>query len=498
MKGAARIGFRISSSEIRNNIFVPKYYDPDIDSRLEELHGTHELVTVQQLLDEKRLAMWQGKYIGKMHYGTGPVPYIRTSDIANWELRGSPKHGVTEALRQRWKAKQDVRANDVLLVHEGTYLIGTPCLLTRWDTHILFQHHLAKLRVLDEEELSGPLLVAALLAPVVQRQIRSKQLTADVIDSIVGRFPEVVLPLPSDPQRRLALSIEAREIFEGRARLRVQLASIARGLDEALRRGEVDALEGVVDDDDPEASGLISFLGDRAGFQAFRISTSDISGDTLVPRYYNPGTVAQLAAMADACELVSIHQLVQEGALSLTTGHEVGKLAYGTGSIPFVRTSDLANWELKHDPKQRVSRAIFDAFAPKQSVQAEDVLVVRDGTYLVGTSAIVAESDLPLLISGGVYRVRVHDSGRIDPFLLLALLNTQVVKRQVRDKQFTRDVIDTLGHRFEEIVLPIPRSADVQNRLTKLVRTTVERRVGLRDNATKLGRNLEAVNRNVR
>jgi type I restriction enzyme M protein len=108
---------------------------------------------------------------------------------------------------------QDVQEMNVLLVHEGAYLIGTPCLLTRFDTRILYQHHLAKLRVLSSSLLSGPLLIAALLSPIVQRQIRSKQFTADVIDSIVGRFPEVVLPLPRDPARRIEVEEQARTIF---------------------------------------------------------------------------------------------------------------------------------------------------------------------------------------------------------------------------------------------------------------------------------------------
>src|SRR4051794_7208572 len=106
MKTGARLGFRITAEEIRRNILVPKYYDPEIDERLAALSDTHELVSVQELLDSGRLAMTQGNYIGKMHYGTGPVPYIRTSDIANWELRGSPKHGVTDAIREKFASKQ--------------------------------------------------------------------------------------------------------------------------------------------------------------------------------------------------------------------------------------------------------------------------------------------------------------------------------------------------------------------------------------------------------
>ena len=65
------------------------------------------------------------------------------------------------------------------------------------------------------------------------------------------------------------------------------------------------------------------------------------------------------------------------------TGIEVGKMAYGTGEIPFIRTSDIVNWGLKFDPKQGVSEEIYRD--EKQDVKENDILLVRDGTYLVGS-----------------------------------------------------------------------------------------------------------------
>jgi type I restriction enzyme M protein len=56
--------------------------------------------------------------------------------------------------------------------------------------------------------------------------------------------------------------------------------------------------------------------------------------------------------------------------LSISTGDEVGKLAYGTGPVPFIRASDLANWEIKTDPKHGVSRDIYEALRTKQDIQA--------------------------------------------------------------------------------------------------------------------------------
>ena len=48
-------------------------------------------------------------------------------------------------------------------------------------------------------------------------------------------------------------------------------------------------------------------------------------------------------------DFLSIGQLVEDAVIRIDTGIEVGKMAYGTGNIPFIRTSDISNWELKSD-----------------------------------------------------------------------------------------------------------------------------------------------------
>jgi len=483
----AHAGFVLSSLDVRNDILVPKYYDPAIEEHLSSLAPTHELLLIGDLIEEGHLQLRQGNYIGKMHYGTGRVPYIRTSDIANWELKGSPKHGVSEAIYSTFSGHQDVQPFDVLLVHEGTYLIGTPCLLTSFDTRIVYQHHLAKLRVLPGAPLTPQLLMAALLSPIVQRQIRSKQLTADTIDSIVGRIQEVVLPIPRDAEERRAIEVESQDVFEGRARARLLLSTLTNGLDAALRVG-VDDLERTLESPPAEdASAVVGFLGDRLPAVSFLHSSEDVRNDVLIPRYYDPDIDLELERFRATCDLRTVANLADEGLLSLQTGDEVGKLAYGGGAIPFIRTSDLGNWELKHDPKQRVSVDVYEAYRSKQSVHANDILVVRDGTYLVGATSFVTESDLPLLISGGIYRVRSQDTEALSPYLLLALLSTTVVRRQMRAKQFTRDVIDTLGQRIHELVLPIPRSMAIRGWVDDRVRHLLQQRSELRRRAEQLG-----------
>lgn len=491
MRPNRRTGFVLRSSDLLDDVLVPHFYDPRISERLAELAATHDLVSIADLISRGWLEMRQGKYISKMHYGTGIYPYVRTSDIANWEIRSDPKHGMGEEVFQHYRRQLDVRDGDVLLVHEGTYLIGAVALITKYDTAILYQHHLAKLRLTQLAGLSPPLLIALLSAPVVQLQIRAKQLTADVIDSIVGRLPDVVLPIPKNEDWLGKLAQNAGSFLERRALARLRLVELFNRLDDLLGskdRSDIDALRDMIPGD---SSAHVSFLGNRRSAVSFRTQGSDIIHDVLVPRYYDPTIDEDLDELAVACDLVTIGELMSRGDVSLGTGDEVGKLAYGGGSVPFVRTSDLGSWELKTDPKQTVSEETYAGLAGKQSVKSGDILVVRDGTYLVGTSAMVWDADVPLLISGGILRVRVNETPTVNPFLLFALLNSGVVKRQMRAKQFTRDVIDTLGRRFEEVVLPLPRSADVRSALSALVRDLLSERAELRESTSQLGEQVE-------
>lgn len=211
----------------------------------------------------------------------------------------------------------------------------------------------------------------------------------------------------------------------------------------------------------------------------FYLPISKIRESILIPKYYDPEIERRLAELSKTYAMLTIGELEQKGVLKLSTGHEVGKMAYGTGDIPFIRTSDISNLELKADPKQGVSEYIYQKYKVKEDVRPHDILLVRDGTYLVGTSCILSPDQTKLLYCGGIYKIRVNENDLLNPFLLLAILNTPIVKSQVKAKRFTRDVIDTLGGRIREIVLPIPKTASERRKLTDTVRGIIEERHNL-------------------
>ena len=213
----------------------------------------------------------------------------------------------------------------------------------------------------------------------------------------------------------------------------------------------------------------------------FSLPQEEVSSNVLCPRYYDPLMSSEIKALEPTHEFALFRDLADRGIVTVSTGDELGKLAYGTGDIPFIRTSDISNWELKADPKHGVSRKIFETYRKKQDVQVEDILMVRDGTYLIGTCAIISEQDREIVYQSHLYKLRVHanDLG-LNPYLLLAVLSSPVVMRQIKAKQFTMDIIDSLGDRIYELRLPIPKSEAMRQQVTELVRSSVEKRIEAR------------------
>ena len=203
----------------------------------------------------------------------------------------------------------------------------------------------------------------------------------------------------------------------------------------------------------------------------FIINEKEIKDNIYLPKYYNPEIIKKLDELKDTHDLFVFGDLIKEKVISLSTGDEVGKLAYGGGCIPFVRTSEIVNWEIKLDPKHGLSEGIYDKIKNKQDVQENDILMVRDGTYLVGTCGLVTKYDVKMVYQSHIFKIRSNKPNVLHPFLLLAVLTSPIVKEQIASKRFTQDIIDTLGGRIKELVLPIPKKDKVKAKIIENVRT---------------------------
>lgn len=463
--GATHLAFQIGRDQIRDRILIPKYYDPDLKEAERLAQDAFDLVELRDLLEEGDSGSRLGSWIRREWYGTGRIPYVRTSDLSHWRIRPDYKKGVSEEIYEQLRETQDVRAGDLLFVAHGTYLVGNVALVTEDSAKLLLQDHIFRLRVRSGAPIDSRFLAVALSTAFVRRQVRSRQFSADIIDKIGERHLGLKVPIPKDRRVVGQISAAVKEIIETQDAARRTIRTLTGSEDGVLRERAA------------------------ANF-GFSIPRSGVRNRILIPKYYDPTLEADLKdAQRDGKPWISIGRLEERGLLNVATGVEVGKMAYGTGDIPFVRTSDIAELEIRRDIRHGVSRAVYEEYAEKAALEAGDVLLVRDGTYLVGSSALVDSSDLPALICGGIFRIRSTDHAKLAPQTLAAMLNLPLVRRQVRAKQFTRDVIDTLGDRIREVMIPDPASrswTESVGPLTKAFKAKVKAKLAIDETISRI------------
>ena len=89
--------------------------------------------------------------------------------------------------------------------------------------------------------------------------------------------------------------------------------------------------------------------------------------------------------------------------------------------------------------------------------------------------------DVKMVYQSHLYKLRILDKAKLSPFLLLAALSSNPVQRQIKSKRFTQDIIDSLGKRIYELVLPLPKDIAVRERVSQMVEKVIEDRVEARE-----------------
>jgi type I restriction enzyme M protein len=185
---------------------------------------------------------------------------------------------------------------------------------------------------------------------------------------------------------------------------------------------------------------------------------SEIPSDLyFVPRYMRlKSNMKNLDfGIAQGCELVSFGDLVSQQLLSINKGHEVGSEAYGSGDIPFVRTSDITNFEIRSDSANGVSQDIYELYAKQQKLSEGDVLLVVDGRYRIGAAAILTNRNLRIVAQSHLRIVKSLNHEVIDPYSLLFALTLPAVREQMRDLVFVQSTLGTVAPRLKELVIPL-------------------------------------------
>lgn len=204
---------------------------------------------------------------------------------------------------------------------------------------------------------------------------------------------------------------------------------------------------------------------------SFSVSISDFAEvDLWTPMYSYPLYVNTLKAIRSKWNTINVGKIA-----NLIKGDEVGSETYigymdkRKTDVPFVRTSDIVNYETDQYPDFYIPLEIYDEV--KQGFQAGDVLFTKDGK--IGMVGMLTEHDKSI-ISSGFVGLRLNKNACefcITPEYLFLVLTIKEIGIYASKRRTV--VASTIPHlreeRLKEIEIPI-LDKDSINEITCLVK----------------------------
>jgi len=233
----------------------------------------------------------------------------------------------------------------------------------------------------------------------------------------------------------------------------------------------------------------------------FKIKFSQIKDKIFIPIYYI-GVEKTLKKLSDNKNftLLSIKDLANQKIIYtnkggyLPRGDEIGSHVYGLGDIPFIRTSEINNWEINLDSYKKTSEEVYKHYKLKQNIEEGDILLVKDGgPNLIGKTAYITSLDTKIIIQSHIFQIKVLENNEfIDSYLLLYLLNLDIVQKQIQAITFVQGTIATIGNRIMDLILPISSDINKRKEISEYVKKIVDDKTEVRKNISRLS--LESFN----
>ncbi len=230
----------------------------------------------------------------------------------------------------------------------------------------------------------------------------------------------------------------------------------------------------------------------------FKINFNQIRNNIFIPNYYTGvEKTLQLLSNDKNFTLKTIGHLTKEGIIYtnkngyLPRGDEIGSRVYGLGEIPFIRTSEIHNWEINLDANKGTSEEVYEQYKEKQNIEEGDILLVKDGgSNLIGKTAYVTELDTTIIIQSHIYQLKVlKNKEAIDSYLLLYLMNLDIVQKQIQAITFVQGTIATIGNRIMEVLLPIPSSVEKRKTISTHIKKIIEQKLEIKKKIREISLN---------
>ena len=225
-------------------------------------------------------------------------------------------------------------------------------------------------------------------------------------------------------------------------------------------------------DDLAEVLEELDMPDDPQNKHVFSVHLSEFDPDILVPRYYR--AMRNLPDMPEGRVPISLKQLLDKKIIEAWDGHgSPPAIEKGMGDIPYIRVSDIVNWEMYRNPVSGIPENVYlKKLGRKQTPKEGDIIFVRRGSYRIGTVAMASSRDERVLLTTELLTLRVSNKDNkygITPYYLLALLSSKAVQDQLYYYVFIDTTLPNIYDRWKNLILPIHTDLQEIDRISKQV-----------------------------
>ncbi len=197
------------------------------------------------------------------------------------------------------------------------------------------------------------------------------------------------------------------------------------------------------------------------------VDTDEIKASRyVVPAYYDERPLAEYRAERaqkwPAYRDATLGELIAEGRLIVRGGHGSPSADVRTGTVPYIKVSDLRAGQVNINPTNRVSEVVARRYwrGEDSKLQPFDLMTPARTSKNIGDLAVLMPGQEQVVLTKEILILRPGPAAHFDPFYLLWAMSLRIVRQQWRRLVFMQTNREDTGNRYEELVIPVAGSAE--------------------------------------
>jgi len=435
---------KVFSSEIEDRINA-SYYDSKFVDLIRHLKTMGKIKDFQlKLLGDMSGRIKKGIfYILKSEYREKGVPFIRVLNIKNFTIDRADLTYISEERNKR-ENKTCFEPNDIVISKGGT--VGKIALIPRWMPKCNISQDLIGISLNKKEKIRPEYVAFFLMSKVGQLQIeriKTRQVQSHLVLEYVR---DLKILVPNRHHDEIVNIVESA----------VRMDADALNKIEKAKKIFMDVVS--INTDEEE--------------KYYKIFSSELE-DVFTPIFYYPKYLSVLKAVEEKFDTFRLEEIAE-----ISEGDEIGSKNYRTqfnkriNDVPFIRTSDIVNYEIDNYPDYHVSSEIHKKIS--QDLRPNDILYTKDGK--IGLTSLITGFD-KCIIASGIAKLRIKEKykksiGSYYPFIVLS---TEIGLFQALQRTVVAATIPHLKspERLGEIKIPIIPE-DRREEISNLVKEALE------------------------